>query len=130
MNQDKGMVQMHDIASRQNISLKYLEQLIIPIKNAGLVISKRGPKGGHRLNRTPDRITMGEVIRAFEKKTPPPEVSGSISDNWAHQDSAVRDAWDEAIEVFFNKLEKKTLADLSIETIKKKIENSTLIVFM
>lgn len=124
------MVQMHDISSRQNISLKYLEQLIIPIKNAGLVISKRGPKGGHRLNKKPDLITMGEVIRAFEKKTPPREVSCRVSDNWAHQDSAVRDAWDEAIEVFFNKLEKKTLADLSIETIKKKIENSTLVVFM
>jgi Rrf2 family transcriptional regulator, iron-sulfur cluster assembly transcription factor len=130
MHQSKEMVQMKDIASRQNISLKYLEQLIIPIKNAGLVTSRRGPKGGHSLNKNPKQITLAQIIRAFEKKAAPVDAMDDSANLSTHQDTLIWDAWSEAIEAFYNKLEQVTLADLSIETTKKIWKNSDLLVFM
>lgn len=54
------------IASRQNISENYLEQLIALLKKAGLVKSTRGAHGGYSLTRTPDNISLGEILRALE----------------------------------------------------------------
>ena len=130
MHQSRGMVQMGDIASRQNISLKYLEQLIKPIKNAGFVTSKRGPKGGHSLAKSPNKITLAQIIRAFEKKNTPVNILEDTSNYTEHQDSLIWDAWNEAIEAFYNKLEKITLADLSMETTKRIWKSSDLLVFM
>ncbi len=130
MHQSRGMVQMGDIASRQNISLKYLERLIKPIKNAGFVTSKRGPKGGHSLAKNPNKITLAQIIRAFEKKSTPVKILEDTSNYSALQDSLIWDAWNEAIEAFYNKLEKITLADLSMETTKRIWKNSDLLVFM
>jgi Rrf2 family protein len=129
-HQSKGMVQMNDIASRQNISPKYLEQLLRPIKSAGLVISKRGPKGGHCLNKNPNQITLAQIIRAFERKNEPNDMLDDISSYSVHPDSLIWEAWNEAIEAFYNKLEKITLTDLSIETTKQIWKSSDLLVFM
>lgn len=129
MHQNKGIIQMGDIASRQNISLKYLEQLIIPIKNAGFVTSKRGPKGGHSLAKSPDQITLAQIIHVFEKEHIPREAVDDTSSYSEHQDFLIREAWDEAIEAFYNRLEKVTLADLSIRTTQKLWKSSDLLIF-
>lgn len=63
---DEGAVQIGDIARRQDISVKYLEQLIIPLKKANYVKSVRGPKGGHMLAKAPDEITVGEIVKVLE----------------------------------------------------------------
>ncbi|MGQ9668748.1 MAG: RrF2 family transcriptional regulator [Desulfosoma sp.] len=68
-NGEQSPVQLHEIASHESISVKYLEQLIIPLKKANLVTSVRGAKGGHRLARSPDKITIGDVVRAVERQT-------------------------------------------------------------
>jgi len=129
MHQSKGMVQMGDIASRQNISLKYLEQLIMPIKNAGFVISKRGPKGGHCLAKTPDQITLAQIVRVFQKNYAPVENCEAASSYPQYQESLIRKAWDEAIEAFYSRLEKVTLSDLSIGTTKELWKSSDLLIF-
>jgi len=64
---DQGPVQIGDVARREGSSVKYLEQLIIPLKKAGLVESVRGPKGGHMLARPPEEISVGEIIRVLER---------------------------------------------------------------
>ena len=128
MHQSEGMVQMGDIAARQNISIKYLEQLIRPIQSAGFVTSKRGPKGGHCLARNPEKITLAQIIRVFEKKHAPNEPSDDTSTYSEYQDSLIRDAWNEAIEAFYNRLAKVTLADLSIGTTKKLWTSSDLLI--
>jgi len=56
---DEGPIQMNEISKRQNISVKYLEQLIIPLKKANFIKSVRGPKGGHMLARPPEEIAIG-----------------------------------------------------------------------
>ncbi len=63
---DDGPVQIGEIAKRQDISVKYLEQLIIPLKKANYVKSVRGSKGGHVLEKPPEEITVGEVVKVLE----------------------------------------------------------------
>lgn len=62
-------VPLSDISKRQNISLKYLEQLIRKLKKEGLVKSQRGPFGGHMLAKSPGEITIGTIVRTLEGQT-------------------------------------------------------------
>ena len=59
-------VALKDIAERQNISKKYLEQIIPILNRAGLLQTTRGFQGGYRLNRAPEDYTVGEILRATE----------------------------------------------------------------
>ena len=59
------------IAEKQSISLKYLEQIIVPLSRAGLVRSERGSQGGYRLALEPARCTAGQVLRAIEGSLAP-----------------------------------------------------------
>jgi len=58
--------QAKDIARREHIPLRYLEQIFQDLKRAGLVESKRGPRGGYYLKREPSEITLGDVVRALQ----------------------------------------------------------------
>jgi len=58
--------QIKDIAERQAIPPRFLEQIFQDLKRAGLVQSKRGPKGGYQLARTPAEIRLGDIVRALE----------------------------------------------------------------
>ncbi len=69
VNAQKSPVPLGDVSRRQNISLKYLEQLIRKLKRAGLVKSHRGPFGGPMLNKAPDSITGGDIVRTREETT-------------------------------------------------------------
>ncbi|MBQ8664346.1 MAG: Rrf2 family transcriptional regulator [Mailhella sp.] len=61
------------LAEKQNISLKYLEQIIVPLSRAGLVRSERGSQGGYRLALEPEQCTAGHVLRAIEGSLAPVE---------------------------------------------------------
>lgn len=65
-NYGKGPTSLKSIAERHNLSEHYLEQLVAPLRNAGLVKSIRGAYGGYKLTKTPDEITAGDVIRVLE----------------------------------------------------------------
>ena len=58
--------QARDIARRQEVPLRYLEQIFQELRRANVVDAKRGPKGGYFLSRTPESITLGDVIRAVQ----------------------------------------------------------------
>lgn len=62
----RGPVSVAEIAQRTGISEKYMEKLIRKLKRAGLVLSKRGPKGGHVLAKPAEAITVGDIVRALE----------------------------------------------------------------
>lgn len=129
MHQKDGVVQMSDVAVRQNISIKYLEQLIRPFKEAGFVESKRGRKGGHRLSKMPDEITLAQIIKVFEKEHDPYLPPNDESSYSEYQDSLIRDAWDEAMVAFYERLERVTLADLTLGTTKQLWKGSDLLIF-
>jgi len=63
--------QVKEISRRQGISQRYLEQIFQKLKRAGIVGSKRGPSGGYFLNKKPDDITVGEIIRITEGSITP-----------------------------------------------------------
>ena len=59
-------VPLRDVAERQDISNKYLEQIVTQLSRAGLVRSVRGMGGGYLLTRSPEEFTVGEILRALE----------------------------------------------------------------
>jgi len=119
---DQGPVPIGDISSRQNISVKYLEQLIIPLKTAGYISSVRGPKGGHMLIRPPEDISVGEVVRALEGKAHVTECAGNPECCERSDTCITRGLWEAAAEAMMVKLDQTTLADL----IERKRENPGL----
>ncbi|MGE5552008.1 MAG: RrF2 family transcriptional regulator [Bacteroidota bacterium] len=74
---DRGAIALRTVAERQGISESYLEQLMGPLRRAGLVASVRGAQGGYRLARPPGEIRVGDVMRAVEEPIAPTDcVSG------------------------------------------------------
>ncbi|MEO6306266.1 MAG: Rrf2 family transcriptional regulator [Nitrospiraceae bacterium] len=59
-------LQRHQIATRQHIPIEFLEQILLALKRAGLLSSRRGVKGGYMLIKSPDEITLGQVIRILD----------------------------------------------------------------
>ena len=66
---DKGPVSLTDISLRQNISLAYLEQIFIKLKNKNLVESVRGAKGGYILVIPPEEIKISKIISAVDEES-------------------------------------------------------------
>ena len=61
-----GVVLLRDVARQEAISQKYLGQIVIPLRTAGLIVSQRGARGGYALARPPQSITAREVLEAIE----------------------------------------------------------------
>lgn len=61
-----SMVQIKDISAQEKIPTKYLEQILLALKNAGLLNSKMGIGGGYYLAKTPEQINLGQIIRVLD----------------------------------------------------------------
>jgi Rrf2 family protein len=109
---DQRPVQIGEISKRQDISVKYLEQLIRPLKQAKLVTSVRGPKGGHLLAEKPENITLGQVVRLFEGQSDLVECVSYPERCPMSDDCQVRLAWKDATQVLYEKLDDTTIADV------------------
>lgn len=107
-------VQLGDIAKRQNISLKYLEQIIRPLKKANYIKSFRGAKGGHMLNKPPEEITVGEIVALLEGGASLTQCSENpdTCDRVGH--CLTRYLWLEASKAMFERLRTITFADLLV----------------
>lgn len=91
LNAGEGHVSLKSIADRQDISECYLEQLILNLKKAGLVISIRGAQGGYKLDRHPKEISIGEILRALEGSLAPVEcVENSEESDCCRSDFCVQ----------------------------------------
>jgi len=66
INYNNRAVKLSDLKNSSNISLSYLEQLFSHLNKSGLVNGVRGPGGGYRLSKSPDRISIAEIIRSVE----------------------------------------------------------------
>ena len=108
----EGFVQLRDIAQHQQISLKYLEQIVIPLKRAQYIKAIRGAKGGYRLAKPPHQITMGEIVGLLEDGR---ELIECVADPTVcdrSEDCLTRTLWKETTDVMFEKLDGITLTDL------------------
>jgi len=108
----KGPLSVSQISKNQSIPVKYLEQLIIPLKKAQLIRSFRGPKGGHVLAAPPDRISVWDVLRLLEAKfsfvdcLSDPEACSHI------ENCPVRPVWAKAYRAMIDVFKETTLEDL------------------
>jgi Rrf2 family protein len=109
-----GPVSLAEIAAQEGISLSYLEQLVGPLRQAGLLESVRGAAGGYRLSREPAAITVGEVVRPLEEialvecvDAPDKEVCCERRDT-----CTTRLVWERLRDSIATALDSLTLADL------------------
>jgi Rrf2 family protein len=109
---DQGPIQLGDIAKRQEISLKYLEQIIIPLKKAHLVVTVRGPKGGHILARPPAEITLAEIVSLLEENVSLVQCTENAAICRRAETCPTRLIWKEMSQAMIGLLKSVTLADL------------------
>ena len=74
LHDDHGLVPIQEIAARQAIPQRYLEQVLLALKRSGLLRSRRGSSGGYHLTRPPEQVTVGAVLRAVEGAEAPFET--------------------------------------------------------
>jgi hypothetical protein len=70
-HKDNGFIALKDVAKRQNISKKYLEQIVPVLNGAGLLATNRGNRGGYRLAKEPKEYTVGDILRITEGSIAP-----------------------------------------------------------
>lgn len=66
LHRDRDLIPIQEIAGREGIPQRYLEQVLLSLKRAGILTSKRGSAGGYHLTTPPEDITVGAVLRAVE----------------------------------------------------------------
>jgi Rrf2 family transcriptional regulator, cysteine metabolism repressor len=111
----EGYVAVSAIAEAQGLPAKFLEQLLMALKRAGLVKSQKGPHGGYRLSRPASKITLAEVVRLLDGALAPTE---SVSTYFYESTPVEREKrllriFKEIRDFVSAKLEKATLADVA-----------------
>jgi Rrf2 family cysteine metabolism transcriptional repressor len=101
----EGPTSLKSIAERNQLSEHYLEQLVAPLRNAGLVKSVRGAYGGYILSKEPENITSGDVIRILEGPISPVDFT-------EEDDPAKRQLWLRIRDSIAEVLDSTSLADL------------------
>jgi len=111
-NRGQGPLRTKTIAQRQEISVKYLEQLMTILKSAGFVKSIRGARGGYVLAKAPNQIKLSEVFTALEGTVTTVECIEDESFCVRVSDCLTRQVWIEVENAIIGILEAKTLQDL------------------
>lgn len=109
---NKEALILREIAERQDIPLKYLEQLIVPLKIAGLVRNTRGTGKGYSLTRSPELITLREIITALEGPLIEVHCSNSSEPCVRRGECAMAEFWSEFQQSIDKYLGSKTLKEL------------------
>ena len=113
LNDSNDPLQIKVIAERQQISEKYLEQLIVVLKSAGYVRSVRGPKGGYFLAKAPEEIKLSDIFYAFEGSITTSECVEDSSRCSRSSNCVMREVWTKVESAVVNVLESITLKDLA-----------------
>ena len=123
-NYGEGPLSIAAIARESSVPYAYLEQLIVPLRRAGLVESKRGAQGGYTLTRAPESMTVGEVYRVMEGPVAPMDC---VSEDEADQTCPLiegcetRPVWLKVRDSIVDAIDSITLADLIKEDRKKPV---------
>ena len=119
------VVTIHEVAERHRIPMKYLEHILLALKKAGILESRRGVRGGYTLARRPEKISIGEVLRTVDGKfsqsscievdlrahyTCPESNSCGLKQVWQEVQGAVEKI---LFETSFDDLRKRTLAGVA-----------------
>jgi len=126
LHYEQGPIAIEKIAARQGLPVRYLEQLLLTLKRAGFLLSKRGVNGGYSLAKPPARITLGEILRAVDGpieaiyclEQPPRDECARESD------CVLRDVWAEVGRAVSAIVDHTTLQDLC-ERMRRKAAEPT-----
>lgn len=117
------LVHIEEVAERQDIPIKFLEQILLTLKNGGFVRSKRGPGGGYTLTRPPSEVTVGEVIRFIEGPIEPIACVEPEYDGCDFQDGcSFRDVFAQVSSAVSKIVDGLTFEDMKQRTLKKEKE--------
>lgn len=113
MNEKEEPIRVKDIAGRQEISDKYLEQIISVLTKAGYVKSMRGPQGGYRLVKAPGEYTVGSILRLTEGNLSPVAcLDDEINLCERKDDCMTLPLWEKLDEAIKSVIDNVTLQDL------------------
>ncbi len=115
LHYEKGPIQIEEIARRQHLPARYLEQILLSLKRAGFLESKRGVSGGYYLAKHPREITVGAIIRTMEGPIIPIFCVGSGSREICIEEPhcGLRDIWADVRDAVVKIVDHTTLEDLS-----------------
>ena len=123
LNDNGTCIKMKDIAARQNLSEKYLEQIIAMLNKAGYVSSVRGAQGGYRLALAPEKYTVGMILRLTEGSMAPVAcLDSEIVDCDRADTCETLDVWKQLYDAINEVIDGVTIADL-MEKRQKRIQN-------
>ena len=114
-NYGVGPMSIAAMAKESSVPYAYLEQLIVPLRRAGLVTSKRGAHGGYQLARPPEQVRVGEIYRVMEGPVAPMDcVSENVQDQTCPliEGCETRPVWLKVRDSIVEALDSLTLADL------------------
>ena len=114
LHYEKGPIQIEDIARRQHLPVRYLEQILLSLKRASFLESKRGISGGYYLAKHPREITVGAIIRAMEGPIIPIFCVGSGKREICIEEPhcCLQDIWVDARDAVTKIVDQTTLEDL------------------
>ena len=105
----EDFISLVDIANRKDVSKKFLEQIVIPYKKAGLLIGSRGNQGGYKLARAPHLITLKEIIEVSENSLFEKQNEGNLI-------KEILKGMDQRIDEYFSSITLSTLVDKQIDS--------------
>ena len=116
MSQEDGAVSIKDISKREGISSVYLEQLLNKLRRENLVKSVRGPSGGYMLSKSPEKITVRDIVKTLEGSITPVDCAKG-REGWnsicQHKNTcAAKTVWAKLAKAIDDCLESVTLKDL------------------
>lgn len=106
-------ISLKDISDRQQVTVKYLEQIVTALTKSGMVRSQRGNNGGYRLSRKPSEYTVGEILRVMEGPLVPVAcLEGEVNTCERKSECAVLPFWTDFAKVINDYVDSVTLQDL------------------
>ncbi len=106
----KELQPIQDIAARQSIPQRYLEQVLLQLKRAGFLYARRGSAGGYRLSRPADQVTVGAVLRAVEGPSTGPDTVRRVERGG--DATGLGELWQEIAGAVASVVDRTTLEDL------------------
>lgn len=120
MNNTGECITIKNIAARQEISEKYLEQIISRLNKAGYVKSVRGAQGGYRLTKDPSEYTVGMILRLTEGNLMPVDCLDECTNDCNRNSQCVtREVWEELYNAISSVVDRITLQDLVDRQLEK-----------
>ena len=125
VHKDKRPMQLKEIAANQDISDKYLEQVMMPLRTSGIVYTKRGSQGGYILRKDPAEVTVADIVYTVEGSIAPVACVDSPGSCQRLDECVVHEVWKNVANAIDRELKSFTLAELAAKHLKIKENDMT-----